>query len=59
MRHEVVNDFPLGRNIDESLRMVEALQHVEQHGEVCPADWNQKKKAIKQTLESVSDYMSN
>lgn len=59
VRHEVVNDFPLGRNIDESLRMVEALQHVEQHGEVCPADWNQKKKAIKQTLESVSDYMSN
>jgi peroxiredoxin (alkyl hydroperoxide reductase subunit C) len=58
VRHEVVNDFPLGRNIDETLRMVEALQHVEQYGEVCPADWNQKKKAIKPTVESVSEYLA-
>ena len=58
VRHEVVNDFPLGRNIDEELRMVEALQHVEQYGEVCPADWNQKKKAIKATVESVSEYLA-
>ena len=58
VRHEVVNDFPLGRNIDEELRMVEALQHVEQYGEVCPADWNQKKKAIKETVESVSEYLA-
>ena len=58
VRHEVINDLPLGRNIDEAVRMVEALQHVEEYGEVCPADWNQKKKAIKATLESVSEYLA-
>lgn len=58
VRHCVINDFPLGRNIDETLRMVEALIHVEQYGEVCPANWNQGAKAIKESVESVSEYLS-
>ncbi|MBI3447356.1 MAG: peroxiredoxin [Acidobacteria bacterium] len=48
VRHQVVNDLPLGRSIDEALRMVKALQFVDQHGgEVCPADWNEGKAAMK------------
>ena len=39
VRHQLVNDLPLGRNVDEALRMVDALQHLEEHGEVCPANW--------------------
>ena len=58
VRHQLINDLPLGRNIDEAVRMVEALQHVEQYGEVCPADWNQSKKAIKATVESVGEYLA-
>lgn len=58
VRHQVVNDLPLGRNVDEALRMLEALQHTEKHGEVCPANWKQGFQAIKTTVESVSDYLS-
>lgn len=58
VRHETINDFPLGRNIDETLRMVEALQHVEKYGEVCPANWGEGDKAIKETVESVSEYLA-
>ncbi|MCS6822858.1 MAG: peroxiredoxin [Cytophagaceae bacterium] len=58
VRHYVVNDFPLGRSIEEALRMVDALQYTEQHGEVCPANWNKGKKAIKESLESVGEYLS-
>ena len=48
VRHQVVNDLPLGRNIDEAMRMVKALQFVETHGgEVCPADWNEGKASMK------------
>lgn len=57
VRHQVVNDLPLGRSIDEALRMVEALQHTEKYGEVCPANWKQGFQAIKTTTESVSDYL--
>ncbi|HQS84122.1 MAG: thioredoxin peroxidase [Alphaproteobacteria bacterium 16-39-46] len=56
VRHQVVNDLPLGRNVLEALRMLEALQHVEQHGEVCPANWQNDKAALKATPEGVSDY---
>ncbi len=56
VRHQVVNDLPLGRNVLEALRMLEALQHVEQHGEVCPANWQKDKVALKATPEGVSDY---
>ncbi|MBC7449879.1 MAG: peroxiredoxin [Cytophagales bacterium] len=58
VRHETINDFPLGRNIDETLRMVEALQHVEKYGEVCPANWGEGDKAIKESVESVSEYLA-
>jgi peroxiredoxin 2/4 len=58
VRHQLVNDLPLGRSVSEALRMLEALQHVEAHGEVCPADWNKTKPAISPTLESVSNYLS-
>ncbi|MCP5322849.1 MAG: peroxiredoxin [Candidatus Paracaedibacteraceae bacterium] len=58
VRHQLVNDLPLGRNVDEVLRTVDALQHVEKHGEVCPANWNQGQGAIKATIESVSKYLS-
>jgi len=58
VRHETINDFPLGRNIDETLRMVEALQHVEKYGEVCPANWGEGKEAMKATVEGVSEYLT-
>jgi peroxiredoxin (alkyl hydroperoxide reductase subunit C) len=48
----------LGRNIDEALRMVDALQHVEEHGEVCPANWKKGDDAMKPTQDSVADYLS-
>lgn len=58
VRHLVINDFPLGRNIEDTLRMVEALQHTEEFGEVCPANWNKGKKAIKETVESTAEYLA-
>lgn len=57
VRHQVVNDLPLGRNVDEALRMVDALQHHEKHGEVCPANWEKGAEAIEATAESVSNYL--
>ena len=59
IRHEVINDLSLGRNVDEVLRMVDALIHVEKYGEVCPANWMEGDEAIKETNKSVSDYLSN
>ena len=59
VRHMVINDLPLGRNVDEVLRMVDALQHFEENGEVCPANWSKGKDALKATEEGVSDYLSN
>jgi peroxiredoxin (alkyl hydroperoxide reductase subunit C) len=58
VRHQVVNDLPLGRNIDEMLRMVDALQFTEEHGEVCPAGWNKDKKGMKPTSEGVASYLA-
>ncbi len=58
VRHEVVNDFPLGRNIDEALRMLEALSHFEENGEVCPANWEEGDDAMLESQESVSGYMA-
>lgn len=57
VRHQVVNDLPLGRNIEDALRMVDALQYFEEHGEVCPADWKPGKKAMKATQEGVSQFL--
>ena len=59
VRHMVINDLPLGRNVDEVLRMVDALQHFEENGEVCPANWSKGKDALKATDEGISDYLSN
>ncbi|MFZ5502028.1 MAG: peroxiredoxin [Pseudomonadota bacterium] len=58
VRHQVVNDLPLGRNIDEMLRMVDALQFHEQHGEVCPAGWNKGKAGMNASPEGVAKYLS-
>lgn len=58
VRHQVVNDMPLGRNVDEVLRMVEALQFVEKYGEVCPANWHEGSKGMKPTHEGVAKYLS-
>ncbi len=58
VRHQVVNDLPLGRSVDEALRVLKALQYTEAHGEVCPANWNEGDRAIKATHESVSDYLA-
>jgi peroxiredoxin 2/4 len=58
VRHQVVNDLPLGRSIDEALRMVDALQFFEENGEVCPADWHQGDDAMKATHEGVSSYLA-
>ncbi len=58
VRHQVVNDLPLGRNVDEMVRMVEALQFHEEHGEVCPAGWNKGDEGMKDSPEGVADYLS-
>lgn len=58
VRHQVVNDLPLGRNVEEALRMLLALQHTEKYGEVCPANWKEGRKAIHTTTESVGAYLS-
>ena len=58
VRHAVVNDLPLGRNIGEALRMVDALQFHEKHGDVCPANWQEGKEAMTPTAEGVASYLS-
>ncbi|MBF0095853.1 MAG: peroxiredoxin [Magnetococcales bacterium] len=59
VRHQVVNDLPLGRDIDEMLRMVDALQFFLKHGEVCPAGWKQGKPGMKGTTEGVAKYLAD
>ncbi len=57
VRHQLVNDLPLGRNIDEAIRMVDALAFHEEHGEVCPAGWNKGKKGMKADAQGVASYL--
>tara|TARA_R110002050_G_scaffold70425_2_gene151802 strand:- start:27802 stop:28404 length:603 start_codon:yes stop_codon:yes gene_type:complete len=57
VRHQVVNDLPLGRNVDEAIRMVDALKFHEEHGEVCPAGWNKGNDGMKATSEGVATYL--
>lgn len=59
VRHQTVNDLPLGRNMDEITRMVEALQFHEEHGEVCPAGWNKGDDGMKASPEGVAEYLSD
>ena len=58
IQHQVINNFPLGRSVDEALRMVDALQHFENNGEVCPANWNKGEEAMKESHEGVAEYLS-
>jgi len=58
VRHQVVNDLPLGRNVDEMLRMVDALQFTEKHGEVCPAGWTQGQEGMQASPEGVAKYLA-
>ena len=58
VRHQVVNDLPLGRNVDEMLRMIDALQFTEEHGEVCPAGWNQGDKGMSASPDGVASYLA-
>jgi peroxiredoxin (alkyl hydroperoxide reductase subunit C) len=58
VQHQVINNLPLGRDIDELLRVVDALQFTEEHGEVCPAGWNKGKKGMKADASGVADYLA-
>jgi len=59
VRHAVINDLPLGRNIDEMIRVVDAMLYTNEHGEVCPAGWNKGDKAMKADKDGVADYLSS
>ncbi len=58
VRSQIVNDLPLGRNIDEIIRIVDALDHHEKHGEVCQAGWNKGDAAIKPTIEGIAKFLT-
>jgi peroxiredoxin (alkyl hydroperoxide reductase subunit C) len=58
VRHQLVNDLPLGRNVDEVLRLIDALQFTEEFGEVCPANWKKGEKSLKATQEGIASYLS-
>ncbi len=58
VRHQIVNDLPLGRNVDEAIRMVKALQFNEEKGEVCPANWDEGKEGMNATHDGVASYLS-
>ena len=59
VRHQVVNDLPLGRNADEALRMVDALQFTEEHGEVCPAGWRPGEEGMRPDADGVAEYLAS
>tara|TARA_B100000767_G_scaffold5667_1_gene5454 strand:+ start:139 stop:768 length:630 start_codon:yes stop_codon:yes gene_type:complete len=58
VQHQIVNNFPLGRNVEEAIRMIDALQHFEENGEVCPANWKKGDDAMKENFAGVADYLS-
>jgi peroxiredoxin (alkyl hydroperoxide reductase subunit C) len=58
IRHATINDLPLGRNVDETLRLLDALQFTEKHGEVCPANWRPGQDAMKPTAAGVAQYLA-
>ncbi len=58
IRHAVINDLPLGRNIDEMIRMVDTMQFTEEHGEVCPAGWQKGDEGMKASTEGVAEYLA-
>lgn len=59
VHQETINNLPLGRNIDETLRLIDALQYTEKHGEVCPANWEEGKDAMKADKEGVASYLAS
>ena len=59
VRHQVVNDLPLGRSIEEALRMVDSLKFFQENGEVCPAGWNKGKQGMKADAKGVADYLAS
>ncbi len=59
VRHQVVNDLPLGRSIDEAIRMIDALQFFENNGEVCPVDWHKGADGLKDTAEGIATYLAS
>ena len=58
VRHQLINDMPLGRNVDEAVRLVDAIQFTEEHGEVCPANWTKGKEGMKADHSGVADYLA-
>lgn len=58
VRHQLVNDLPLGRNVDEALRMIDALQFFEENGEVCPANWVKGSEGMKETHDGVAKFLA-
>lgn len=58
VRHLLINDLPLGRNVDEAIRMLDALIFNEENGEVCPANWNKGKEGLKADHKGIADYLS-
>ena len=58
VRHQLVNDLPLGRSVEEAIRILDALQFTEKYGEVCPANWKPGEEAMKPTAEGVAEYLS-
>ena len=59
VRHQLVNDLPLGRNVDEALRIIDAIQFHEENGEVCPANWIKGQKTMKENVDSLQDYFQD
>jgi peroxiredoxin (alkyl hydroperoxide reductase subunit C) len=59
VRHQLVNDLPLGRNVEEAIRMVDALKFFQENGEVCPANWNKGKKGMKANSKGVAEYLEH
>ncbi|MBA3815355.1 MAG: peroxiredoxin [Parachlamydiaceae bacterium] len=59
VRHQVINDLPLGRSVEEAVRVLDALIYFEKHGEVCPANWQRGKKSMKPTQEGLEQYYAN
>ncbi|MCB0460704.1 MAG: peroxiredoxin, partial [Flavobacteriaceae bacterium] len=57
--HEGINHMPVGRNVKEYLRLIDAYAHVQSHGEVCPANWEEGKDAMKATLKGTAEYLSS
>mgnify|MGYP000348694641 FL=1 len=57
IRHQIVNDLSIGRDVDETLRVIDALQFIEEHGEVCPAGWHQGDKGMRPTPQGVADFL--